>query len=407
MKILIVGPLRDFSGYAHAGRNMIKALHFAGVDLAARHLKYDDYVYKPTDLENEKFKSSIRDCDVVMQFTTPNEIRYIPGKMNIAVFYWETTQIPRYWVEQLNRMDMIMVPCRFNAEVIGQCGVSKPIVLCPPPFDMDIYRKSYSKLKIPKSDGRVIYYNICQISAKKGIDALLKAYFRAFYNVPQKVMLVLKSYINMVNRNNEVAAIKSMIQNIKDGLRMPIQEYPPVYIIDDILNDEDIYRLHTTGDVYVCTSRGEGWGIPPFEAMAMGKLVISNNWGGLADFVTQHNAIVYGGCQGIVFDQKHSDPYLYTGMDAWFQPDECQLTSALRMTYDALTNVDVQQQVKDKVKQCKNQSITDTSKYDYRASGITIASELRKLYNNWKENGYIKIEPPIKESNNETGQIQM
>ena len=392
MKILITGPLKDFSGYAHAGRNMIKALSFAGVDIAARHLTYDDSEYSPTELEQEKFNASMRDCDIVMQFTTPNEIRYIPGKMNIAVFYWETTQIPPYWVDQLNTMDLIIVPCRFNAEVIGRCGVQKPIVVCAPPFDMDIYNKTYQKLEIPDSKDRIVYYNICQLSAKKGIDALLKAYFRAFYNVPKKVVLVLKTYINMVNRNNEIAAIKTMIQNIKQGLRLPIQEYPPVYIINNVLDDEEIYRLHATGDVYVCTSRGEGWGIPPFEALAMGKILVSNNWGGLSEFVNSNNSIVYGGCQGIVFDQSHSDPYLYTGLDAWFQPDECQLTSALRMTYDVLTNPDVSQDLKDKLHNCQNQGVADTRKFDYRAVGVGLAGELNNVYCNWKENGYIKVE---------------
>ena len=392
MKILITGPLKDFSGYAHAGRNMIKALSFAGVDIAARHLTYDDSEYSPTELEQEKFNASMRDCDIVMQFTTPNEIRYIPGKMNIAVFYWETTQIPPYWVDQLNTMDLVIVPCRFNAEVIGRCGVKKPIVVCAPPFDMDVYNKAYQELEIPDSKNRIIYYNICQLSAKKGIDALLKAYFRAFYNVPKEVVLVLKTYINMVGRTNEIAAIKTMIQNIKQGLRLPIQEYPPVYIINDVLDDEEIYRLHATGDVYVCTSRGEGWGIPPFEALAMGKVLISNNWGGLSEFVNSNNSIVYGGCQGIVFDQSHSDPYLYTGLDAWFQPDECQLTSALRMTYDVLTNPDVSQDLKDKLHNCQSQGLADTRKFDYRTVGVGLAGELNNVYRNWKENGYIKVE---------------
>lgn len=406
MKILITGPLKDMSGYAHAGRNMIQALNFAGINIAARHLKYDDSKYLPTTLEQAAFNTSIRDCDVVMQFTTPNEIRYIPGKMNIAVFYWETTQIPQYWVNQLNSMDLIVVPCRFNAEVIGQCGVRKPIIVCAPPFDMDIYNKNYKKLEIPNSENRVIYYNICQMSAKKGVDALLKAYFRAFYDIPKQVMLVLKTYINMAGRDNEMAAIKSMIQNIKQGLRLPIQEYPPVYIIDDILSDEDIYRLHTTGDVYVCASRGEGWGIPPFEALAMGKTLISNNWGGLSEFVTANNSIVYGGCQGIVFDQSHNDPFLYTGMDSWFQPDECQLTSAFRMTYDALTNDSISSEIKDKINNCKNQGIVDTRKLDYKIVGIGLANELKKLYCNWKENGYIKVEQPVnKEQNDGTNKV--
>ena len=36
-------------------------------------------------------------------------------------------------------------------------------------------------------------------------------------------------------------------------------------------------------------TRGEGWGRPQIEAMAMGLPVISTNWSGVAAFLTERN----------------------------------------------------------------------------------------------------------------------
>lgn len=399
MKILTVGPFKDFSGYSHAGRNFVKGLNLAGADIAMRHIKYDDYDGELDDVEKDLFKKPIRDCDVIIQMTTPNEIRYTPGKMNIAWMFWETSRIPEYWVNQLNMMDMVIVPCRFNAAALVRSGVTKPVCVCHPIFDMKVYDKNYSKLTIPDSDGKIVYYNICQVSAKKGLDVLLKSYFRAFIDIPDESLLVLKVYFSMVNRQNEINIVKQMIQNVRQSMRIP-SRYPSVYVVTDILSDENIYRLHTAGDVYVCSSRGEGWGIPVFESMALGKNVISNAWGGMADFVTQENCVTYGGLQSIVSSQNHSDPFLYTALEDWFEPNDSQLMVAMRNVHEVLKarghNLEDR---KNKLNGLRERAKSDTRRFDLRIGGPKIYSELIKYYNSWKQHGMVK------EISNETSAI--
>jgi len=389
MKILIVGPLKDFSGYAHLARNMASALHMNKVDVAMRHVKYDDYEYIPSVEELDMFKKPMDECDIVWQWTTPNEIRYIPGKMNIATLFWETTRIPRYWVEQLNLMDLIIVPCNFNATVLSRCGVTKPICTANPLFDISIYNQQYDRFEIPNAGDRTIYYNICQFNAKKGLDALLRSYFRAFYDIPEETLLVLKTYISMVNRNGEIDRVRGFIDNVKKRMRLP--QYPPVYVITNILDDKGVYRLHTTGDVYVCPSRGEGWGIPPFEAMAMGSHLITNNWGGLGEFVHENNAILYPGAQSIVFDQPHPDPNLYTSAEEWFEPNDFHMSVAMRNVHECIRGRG-QKDFVDKLNGLKTRAKADIQNYDFRTAGPKFIAELRKLYSSWKQNGCIEVE---------------
>lgn len=390
MKILMTGPFKDFSGYAHAGRNFAHALHNAGCDVVLRHIKYDDYKYEPTELESQLFEKPIRDCDIVFQMTTPNEIRYVPNKMNIAFLFWETTRIPKYWVDQLNLMDMVIVPCRFNAAVLTNCGVRKPVCVCHPVFDTSVYNKDYQKLDIPELKDKVVYYNICQFTAKKGIDVLLKSYFRAFVDIPDEPILVLKVYINMVNRQNEINYVKHTINQVKQGMALPTNQWPPVYIITEVMSDEDIYRLHKTGDVYVSSSRGEGWGVPQFESMAMGNVLVSHSWGGLNDFVNRDNAIVYGGMQEIVFNQNHPDPFLYTAMEEWFAPNDQQMMVSLRAVHEVLMGRESRHFTKDFIEDIKKRAISDTRKFDINVGGPRILQEVKKCYESWKSYGEVR-----------------
>ena len=44
--------------------------------------------------------------------------------------------------------------------------------------------------------------------------------------------------------------------------------------------------MYRASDAYVIPTRGEGWGMPITEAMAMGIPAIVTGWSGTADFVT-------------------------------------------------------------------------------------------------------------------------
>lgn len=51
--------------------------------------------------------------------------------------------------------------------------------------------------------------------------------------------------------------------------------------------DADYPRLYASADAFVLPSRGEGWGRPTVEAMAMGLPVIATNWSGATAFLDE------------------------------------------------------------------------------------------------------------------------
>lgn len=390
MRILITGPLKGASGYSHAARNIVNGLVHNGGDIVTRNLLYDDYEYITSSWEQILYEKPLKDIDVLLQFTTPNEMRVKPGILNACYFFWETTRIPHYWTEQLNKLDLIFVPCVFNAQVLQNCGVTKPVVVAYPQFDIEFYKKPYDSLDIPELKDKIVFYNINQLSAKKGIDALLKAYFTSFFDVPDDVVLLLKLYINMANRQNELPIIKNFIEQIKSGLKLPIQKYPPVYVIPEFLDDTDIQRLHKTGHVYVNSSRAEGWCIGAFEAMAHGNLLISSRHGGMQEYVHENNAINFGGQLSPVFDMRHPDPHLYTGLEKWFEPNIVEMGIKMRQVFEAIKNPSPETlkalgAIKDAAKET-------TKRFDFRNIGPQFLKAIELAYISWKKNGVVKIE---------------
>ena len=209
MRMLYIAPVRDFSGYANAARGYVRALAQAGADLVVRPVRYDraddGKEYQPTDLERELLTKPLDDIDVVIQHTTPNEMRPVPGKVNIAITAWETTRIPGYWAEKLNQFDAVITFCDESIMAFRNSGVTVPIWKVPHTFDMATYNlDGVEDIETLNADNpfkdKFVFYNISQLSAKKGIDVLLRSYYAQFWDKKDDVILVLKSYINMSNR---------------------------------------------------------------------------------------------------------------------------------------------------------------------------------------------------------------
>jgi len=350
-KILYIGPVRDFSGYATAARGYVQALHDAGADLVVRPVRYDQAdpgsAYKPTELESKLLKRDLDGIDIVIQHLTPNEMRPVEGKVNIAVVAWETTRIPAYWAEKLNKFDAVMTFCQASVDAFKDCGVTVPIEKIPHTFDMSSYSldaiEPISSSQAPAFlTDRFVFYNISQFSTKKGIDLMLRAYYGAFHGKGEEVVLMFKTYVNMMGRSNEQAKLQQYVEAVKAGMRLPKEGYPPVMLITKTLTDEQITKMHATGDAYVCSSRGEGWCIPAFEALAYGNKLVTTLWGGMGEFAQRDEsniprANVYPVDYTLepLVGQDNPDPELYTAFDKVAEPSVSSLMDQMTKAYNS------------------------------------------------------------------------
>jgi glycosyltransferase involved in cell wall biosynthesis len=406
MKLLFTGPLLDFSGFAHASRNFARALDQSpDIDVVARPLQYDmldaGEKFVPPAWLQEMLEKDLMGVDMCIQMTTCNiEAQPVPGVCNALYTFLETDRLPVAWAQKANEFDFIIVPCKENAMAFMNCGIQKPVLVCAPPCDANDYHKDPAPFKIEQAGNRTIFYNICQLSTKKGIDLLLRAYYAAFADIPDDTLLVLKTYINMQNRQQDLAMVKQYISTIRDKCRIPVQKFPPVLPLVYIMSDDEINGLHTTGHAYVCSSRGEGWGIPVFDALAFGKTVISHQGGGLAEFVRPDNALVYGGTSSLYFDMPHPDPALFTGVERCYEPSVAEMSMIMRRFHDLRRGatdgtLDEGGQAEwEAVLQRRANARVISQNFDYREAWKKIVPQLSAALDSWKETGVAKFEIP-------------
>lgn len=377
MKVLYIAPFRDMSGYATAARGYLAALQGQDIEVAARSIRYDSLLstqlYQPNSDELFALHQMSDDVDVVIQHTTPNELRItdtIGGKTNIAVVAWETNRIPEYWVSKLNHFDAVVTFCDTTVSAFKESGVKVPVHKIPHCFRMSKYgteaRSKLEPLQIVDNpavlSGRHIFYNISQLSHKKGIDVLLQSYYHRFWEHADSVGLVLKLYVNNNgNRDAEEQHVTNVIKEIRQAMRLP--KYPPVFVITDIMTDEQIERLHLLGDTYVCSSRGEGWNIPAFEALAYGNSLVTTLWGGMAEFATGRPGVypVEYSMEPLI-GQHHADPSLYTARDLVAEPSIRSMGSAMA---EAMAN--------------KNHD-ANLEEYDYSVVGDQFVSLIKDIH---------------------------
>lgn len=69
----------------------------------------------------------------------------------------------------------------------------------------------------------------------------------------------------------------------------PGHQSPPIFVVDAHIDSIAMPALYRSSNCFVLPSRGEGWGRPHVEAMAMGVPVIATNWSGPTAFLTEEN----------------------------------------------------------------------------------------------------------------------
>lgn len=400
MKILFTGPLLDYSGFAVASRRFLQSLLQSKNEVVARALKYDaldpgQKFVQPSWL-TEAMSRDLLGVEMCIQMTTCNiEAVPVPGICNALYTFLESDRLQPNWAQKANEFDFLIVPCKANAEAMLRSGVNKPIIVCPICTDADIYNKTYAPFALEQSAGKTIFYNICQLSGKKGIDALLRAYYAAFADRPDEVLLVLKTYINMQDRTNDLNIIKNFIGNIKNAVRIPVPKLPAVLPLTFTMSEDEIYGLHNAGDAYVCSSRAEGWNMPLFDAMCFGKTAITNNKGGMEMYVREENSIIYGGTQTFFFDVQHPDPSLFTGVEQCFEPSVYEMAINMRKYHLLKKGFEAGQLDETSIKLwmdilSKQEEAKKLSKFfDYRITIDKIMPELETAHETWKLTGKV------------------
>jgi glycosyltransferase involved in cell wall biosynthesis len=294
----------SFSGFGSVSMNAVKSLGNLGVDVCFGGQQFDKKSFPDEEFSNYK-KNIDPDC-VVIQYRQPGQYRRNMAERMFGYTPWETSQVPLSWVGQMNKMYGIFTTCKQNVECFKNSGVKVPIY---------IYYHGVDPLKYPyierSKNSTFVFGSLGRLSIRKGTDILIKA-FKEEFKTEKDVALMLKTSDAMLN-----------LGKIDDSR---------IIVIGEVCSHEKKLEYLSQMDCFVFPSRGEGFGLPPLEAMATGIPCIMTNWSGLADFGDKDDTLL--------LDYK-LEPALNFTKDIykeecglWAEPDFAQLKQKMRWAYE-------------------------------------------------------------------------
>lgn len=282
---------RGNSGYSQAAKDYVIGLS-KEIPITVDYLIFDNSDYQTG--ERNKIINSLKDKEInynkVIIHSTPEHWGKIIKKERlknpdieiIGFAVWETDKIDDRWIEWINEVDKVIVPCTWNKEVFEKCGIIKPIEVIPHIFNP--FEIKPAIINGVNSDDYV-FYTIGQWSNRKGIADVIKVYLDEFKST-DKVCLVVKTF-----GDNFSGSQKNIIRNKVNNILKYYSDPAKIVLVLGELSDEQIQALHKRGDCYVSLAKAEGYGLGMLDAAGNNKPVISTAFGGQLDFL-QSNLLV-------------------------------------------------------------------------------------------------------------------
>jgi glycosyltransferase involved in cell wall biosynthesis len=211
---------------------------------------------------------------------------------------FETDRVPKGWPERMNKMDEIWVPTKFQQKVFVDGGVRPEAVkVVPEVVDVDFFDPEKvpqvydvaSEVDFEMTEQTTVYLSIFKWEERKAWKVLLKAYFQAF-SVEDDVVLVLLTN-GYHSTSSSAGDFTNVIQEFAlEAVGKPLKELPYVHVLPPHVPQKALPGLYKAASAFVLPSRGEGWGRPHVEAMAMELPVIATFWSGTTEYMTEENS---------------------------------------------------------------------------------------------------------------------
>lgn len=241
-------------GYTYAAEHISSRLKDVEV------VDLDDMLVKDTnvmtlsvsDMYGIRFIPEMESCKVVINNCLPPDYTYDADYV-IGFTYWETTRLPPEWVDQMNMCDEVWTASEWAKGVFIDSGVDVPVFSFDLGVDVDIFKYSERTVEDPFT-----FIHVGSPSTRKNTQLVVDAFLRLFGG-NDKYKLILKS------KGPPDARV------IVDGQNMGgLYNYPQIEIIDHYLLDIELADLFNKCHCFVYPTRGEGWGMAPFQAIATG-----------------------------------------------------------------------------------------------------------------------------------------
>jgi glycosyltransferase involved in cell wall biosynthesis len=320
LNVVYYGYVFDASGYGHAARAYIHALHRTGITLSVVDLA--GHARQVRDALVESLFNRKVDADFHLFHGIPPQWARLAFRLPnaIGMTVWETDVMPSQWRNILNHVLEVWVPCEFNVHTFRSA------------LDTPLFKLPHALLPL-HSNGNVlepsqflgvtgrdfVFYSLFEWQDRKSPHQVIESYMRAFPTASDTVLII---------KTNPGAG--NVARQAVEKARLQTRSEARVDIRCEAWNEAQIETLHARGDCYMSLHRGEGWGYPLFEAASRGTPVIATNYSGPLEYLNpqEHHLVEYE------LSPVHQ-PYLYYHPRMrWAEPKLTQAAELVRWVYD-------------------------------------------------------------------------
>lgn len=350
-RILLIGPLLSNSGYGIHSRQVFDYLfQCKDIQLSCYETDWGNTSWQLKSYDDSKSKTieniiskiipdnKLNDSyDEVFQIGIPSEWKVF-NSINIGITAGiEATLCKKDWLENLNRMDLIITPSSFSKKVFldsydfykVEKNVRIEVIPEYYPEDFDLEHTNLDCLnEVKTSKNILIVSQITSSSPEMDRKNILKTIAETIsilkeYN-NKDVGIILKTNLGK-NTKKDLSNLKSIMSSYHKELTKDKTFVPELYILHGNMTSKEMYSLYKNKKITTllnCT-RGEGFGLPMLEAAVSELPIVCTNWSAHTEFLEYFMKIDY------TLDFIKEDNRFLTKKAQWAEFDEKSLKEKL------------------------------------------------------------------------------
>lgn len=297
-------------------------------------------LYHTHEHVSESLRRRLEDNDFEMDafhviFNVPQIFPRALSERTIGYTMFEATLITESWVDIINQhVERVITPCKQQSQAFRDSGVQVDVHTIPLAVDFD----SLPVVERKREDDGYVFGIMGSLTYRKGVDIAVNAFKKAFDDRKKykEAYLFIKTLGDKALTAAPYLTARELIES--GNIIFENRSFSPSELVTEFFQKIDCFVFPT---------RGEGFGLPPVEAMATGLPVICTNWSGPADYMDSKYSyplgyklvdvptpdMKYRTKDGTLIPKGYPESLLRDGQQ-WADPDEGQLIELMRHLYE-------------------------------------------------------------------------
>ena len=287
----VVGYLRLALGIGEAGRQTLRTLAHAGLDvrglpiqLNSNSARVDDSLEPLLDTAAPaRFQVFNVNADQMPQVVEHLDSVLRPDAYRIIVPFWELEGLPDPWLGAFDLVDEVWAPTRFIQAALAR-KVNKPVLRMPLLLHFET-PPAPDRGQFGLPEDRFLFFfafDYFSFIERKNPMAVVQAFKQAFRSTRAGGLSKTGAKVGLVLKTLNAEIVPEKGRAMRDALR----EDPDVTLIERTLTRAETMQLIGSCDAVVSLHRSEGLGLLVAEAMALGKPVVATDYSATTELVS-------------------------------------------------------------------------------------------------------------------------